>query len=279
MEEQEARRLLEGWKRHLRMREAAPATIEKYVREVRHVLDFLIDRALPLDRDALLAFKADITARRAPAGVNAAIAAVNGFVRFMGHPELVLRHLRVQVAPRAAARALSRRDYERLVEAAEARGMVREALVVRALASTGMRVSELASLTVEAVSAGSAIVVNKGRARRVWLPPRLCRMLQAFARSHGISSGPIFVTRTGRPLDRTRVWRALKAMARFAGVAADRVYPHALRHLFATVFQRTYRDLDSLAGILGHARVETTRAYLAVDDSLRREQVVRLNLV
>lgn len=279
MDKRKARRLIEGWERDLRYREAAPATVEKYVRETRHLLDFLIAKKLPLNRDAVLAYKAELTARRAPAGANAAIAAVNGFVRFVGKPELVLRHLRVQPSPRAATRELTAQDYERLVRTANARGMEQEALIVQTLAATGIRVSELSSVTVEVVRAETATVTNKGRTRRVWLPSRLCSMLRSFARRRGITAGPIFVTRRGRALDRTRIWRILKRLAAFAGIAAERVFPHALRHLFATMFQRKYHDLDELAGILGHARVETTRVYLAADDVLCKSRVAQLGLV
>lgn len=267
---------IEGWRKHLVGREAAPATVEKYAREARHLLCFLRVRDIGLDRDSVLAYKADLVSRRAPAGANAAIAAVNGFLTWLGLPELRLARLKVQPMPRAASRGVSREDYRRLT--AHATRLDRDALVAQALCSTGIRVSELRFLTVEALHAGSMVVDNKGRARRVWLPRGLCRRLLAFALRAGVRRGPVFVTRSGRALDRIRVWRILKGLARRVGVDCSRVFPHALRHLFATTFQRRHGDIEALAHILGHARVETTRIYLAEDELERRRQVECLGL-
>lgn len=267
---------IEDWRRHLVRREAAPATVEKYVREARHLLCFLRERDIGLDRDSVLAYKANLVSRRAPAGANAAIAAVNGFLTWLGLPELRLARLKVQPMPRAASRGLSCEDYRRLT--ARAARLDRDALVAQALCSTGIRVSELRFLTVEALHAGSMVVNNKGKARRVWLPRRLCRRLLAFALRSGVHRGPVFVTRSGRALDRTRVWRILKGLARRVGVDCSRVFPHALRHLFAATFQRRHGDIEALAHVLGHARVETTRIYLAEDELERRRQVECLGL-
>ena len=269
-------RMLAGWRAHLVGREAASATVEKYVREARHLLDFLGEKNLGLDRESVLAYKTDLVSRRAPAGANSAIAAVNGFVAWHGRPELRLRRLRVQPLPRAATREVTREEYRRLT--ARASLLDRDALVAQAICATGIRVSELRFLTVEALRVGSMVVENKGRVRRVWLPGRLCRRLRAYALRTGVRSGPVFVTRSGRPLDRTRVWRALKGLAKQAGVDPTKVFPHALRHLFATTFQRRHGDLEALACVLGHARVETTRVYLAEDERERRRQVEALGL-
>ena len=272
----ERERVLAGWRAHLVGREAASATVEKYVREAKHLLDFLGEKNLGLDRESVLAYKADLVSRRAPAGANSAIAAVNGFVAWLGRPELRLRRLRVQPLPRAATREVTREEYRRLT--ARASRLDRDALVAQAICATGIRVSELRFLTVEALRVGSMVVENKGRARRVWLPGRLCRRLRAYALRAGVRSGPVFVTRSGRPLDRTRVWRALKGLAKQVGVDPTKVFPHALRHLFATTFQRRHGDLEALACVLGHARVETTRIYLAEDERERRRQVEVLGL-
>lgn len=276
MEKIELMDAVEGWRRYLVGREAAPATVERYVREARHLLRFLRERNANLDRDSVLAYKADLVSRRAPAGVNAAIAAVNGFLTWLGRPELRLARLKVQPIPRAASRGISSEEYRRLT--ARAARLDRDALVAQALCATGIRVSELRFLTVEALRAGFMVVDNKGRARRVWIPRGLCRRLLAFTKRSGVRQGPVFATRGGRALDRTRVWRILKRLARRAGVDCSKVFPHALRHLFATTFQRRHRDIEALACVLGHARVETTRIYLAEDERERRRQVERLGL-
>ena len=276
MRESELRRAIERWRKHLVEREAAPATVEKYVREAGHLVDFLVEKDLGLDRDSVLAYKADLVTRRAPAGANAAIAAINGFLAWLGRPELRLARLRVQPMPRAASHRVSREEYRRLTS--RAARLDRDALVAQAMCATGIRVSELRFLTVEALRVGSMVVDNKGRARRVWLPRGLCRRLLTFVLRAGVRRGPVFVTRSGRALDRTRVWRILKGLARRTDVDPAKVFPHALRHLFACTFQRRHGDIEALACVLGHARVETTRVYLAEDECERRRQVECLGL-
>lgn len=270
--------LLEQWREHLAAREAAPATVRKYVREVRGLLVFLVEHDLELSRSSLLSYKEELLSRRVPSGVNSALAAINGFLQMAGLSEFRVRRLRVQTMTRAAAHPLSRDDYDRLVSG---RGGAHDVAVLLAqtLCAMGIRVSELSALSVESLHAGCVLVTNKGRTRRVWIPSRLCRRLALFARRHGVRRGPVFVTRTGRPLDRTRVWRLLKGLARRTGVEESRVYPHNLRHLFATEFERRFHDIDALALLLGHARVETTRAYLAIDEIECRRRVDSLGFV
>lgn len=276
MGESSCRDVIEGWRQHLIGRESAPATVEKYVREAAHLLEYINERGLDFEKGALVAYKASLVSRRAPAGANSAIAAINGFVSWLGRPELRLRRLRVQQAPRSAVRSVTRGEYRQLVS--RAKRLDRDALVAQTLCATGIRVSELRFITIEALRLGSVVVENKGRARRVWIPRTLCKRLLVFALRTDVRVGPVFVTRTGRPLDRTRVWRLLKSLAASVGVDVEKVFPHALRHLFATTFQRRYGDIEALACVLGHSRVETTRLYLAIDERGRRHQVECLGL-
>ncbi|OUP09190.1 tyrosine-type recombinase/integrase [Collinsella sp. An2] len=271
------------WEQYLVHREAAPATVERYLREARYFAAFASERcvgsAAEIGREDVLAYKAKLLEERAPSGANTAIAAVNGFLAFVGHSELKLRRLRVQPMPRCAVDGITKADYKKLVKAAHNKGDNVEALLVQTLCSTGIRVSELEAVTVDAVRVGYAVVRNKGRTRRVWFPERLCKLLTIHVFRQKIRSGPVFVTRSGNPIDRTRVWRILKELARLAGIEVRRVFPHALRHLFATTFQRVHRDLESLSVLLGHARLETTRLYLAEDEAERRRQVSCLGFV
>lgn len=271
------------WERHLVQREAAPATVERYLREARHFMAFASERRIgaigEIGREDVIAYKAKLLDERAPAGANTAIAAVNGFLAFLGLPELKMRRLRVQPMPRCAVDGITKEDYKRLVSAAYRAGRSMEALLVQTLCATGIRVSELSAVTVDAVRAGYAVVRNKGRTRRVWFPERLCKLLMGHVFRRKVRSGPVFATRSGKPIDRTRVWRMLKELARLAGIEVRRVFPHALRHLFATTFQRVHRDLESLSVLLGHARLETTRLYLAEDEAERRRQVSCLGFV
>ena len=152
-------------------------------------------------------------------------------------------------------------------------------LAMEAICATGIRVSELKFFTLEAVKAGKAVVTNKGKTREVYLPGKLCKRLREYARVHGIASGPVFVTRSGQPLDRSNLWREMKALCREAKVAAGKVFPHNLRHLFARTFYRVEKDLARLADILGHASVDTTRIYTLETGSTWRRKLDKLNLL
>lgn len=264
----------------LKERELAPAAVEKYVRFVGRFLSGLSNEKRTLSKAAVLDFKAALIDECAPATVNCALAAVNGYLDFCGAACLRVKRLRIQEDEfRSIKRELSKDEYFRLVRTAKKIGHERDALLVQVMGSTGIRVSEVRAITVEAVKERVAEISNKGKVRRIWLPEELCQRLMRFTRKECIATGPVFVAKTGKPLDRTRIWRILKALAKRAGVDARKVFPHNLRHLFATVFYRVHRDINSLSAVLGHARVETTRIYLAVDVARRREQISCLKLL
>ena len=147
------------------------------------------------------------------------------------------------------------------------------------LASTGIRVSELKFVTVQALHAGRAWVEGKGKGRLVLLTAKLCRTLWKYCRKRGIVSGPVFVTRSGRPLDRSNIWREMRALCAQAGVEAKWVFPHNFRHLFARAFYALEKDIAKLADLLGHASVETTRIYIMESGAEHTRQVERLGLV
>lgn len=269
---------LDAWRRELVEREAAPATVEKYLRDARAFVAFLTERGLELSKASAVAYKEHLVANYAPASVNSMIAALNGFARFLGHPEVCLRQLKIQKGA-SAKPWLSKADYKSLVRAAKKRGDLRYAMAIQVLCATGIRVSELEFVTVEAVRRRWIEVTNKGKTRRVWLPAKLCKSLYAYVLQTKRKSGPVFVTRTGRPIDRTRIWRKLKEYAMAAGVDAKRVYPHALRHLFATTFYRDCKDIDALSLVLVHSRIETTRIYIGLESQAVRKQIDALGLV
>ena len=272
--------LLERYRVHLVEREAAGATQEKYLRTVRQLLEFLEREGLELAKASLIAFKGELVERYAPATVNTMLAAVNGFARMLGRPELCVRRLRIQpVSARLPERELTEDEYKRLVRAALEAGDECMALAIQTICATGIRVSELRFVTAEAAREGCFTVRNKGKVRRVWMPEKLGARLRAYAARRRRQQGPVFVGRAGRPLDRTYIWRMMKRYARAAGIDEHKVFRHNLRHLFALAFYRANRDIDSLSHVLGHARLETTRIYLATDERERRQQVARLNLL
>lgn len=263
---------------YLAIEEKAPATIEKYGRALKG-----LDKALaghPVEKEALVAWRDGLLAQLSPQTVNVCVAAANGYLAYMGLDRLSIRRLKVQRPLfRDSSRDISREEYLRLVEAACATGDERLALVIQTLAALGLRISELSCVTVEAVRAGTATIACKGKMREVPLPGKLKHALSRFCSKARRTSGPVFVTSSGRPLDRSGIWRAMKRLAAAAGVTAAKVFPHNLRHLFAVSFWRASKDIARLASILGHASIETTRIYLMEPAEAVRKQVDELGLV
>lgn len=262
-----------AYEQALREREHAAATIEKYLREARLFVQWLGIRALT--KEEVFRWKEQLQCRgHSAATVNGKLSALNGLLRFLGKEACCARYLKVQRRLfREAGRELTREEYERLVKAAQESGEERMALVMQAICATGMRVSEVKYLTVEAVQKGQAVISLKGKVRVILLPRKLCRKLAEYAKKRGIKSGAVFCTGEGRPLSRYQIWKGMKALCQRAGVASGKVFPHNLRHLFAAAFYRATKDLVQLADILGHASLETTRIYLK---SSGREHVHRL---
>ena len=216
----------------------------------------------------------------APSTVNSMLAAANGFFRFMGWQQLLMKPLAIQKSLFSdERRELTREEYASLVRAAEQAGNRRLSLVIQTICGTGIRVSELEAITVEAVRTGRAEVCNKGKRRTVFLPGKLRKLLEKYLKTQNRTSGPVFVTRTGRPLNRSNIWRDMKALCESAGVEPSKVFPHNLRHLFARTYYSLEKDLSRLADILGHSSVNTTRIYTAESGAVHARQVERLGLV
>ncbi len=264
---------------YLRSEERSAGTIEKYLRDVRAFARWLDRRALTREnaaawRDALLA------RRRAPATINSMLSALNRFLRFLGREDCRIRFLRLQRRTfREQKREITREDYRRLLDAAGERGQKRLALLMETICSTGIRVSEVRWITLEAARQGRAEISLKGKIRTILLPAKLCRKLMKYAKERKIASGEIFLTGSGKSLSRRQIWREMKQLCALAGVEASKVFPHNLRHLFATVFYRACRDIVKLADVLGHSSVNTTRIYLLTTGAEHARQLEKLGLV
>ena len=270
--------LIQRYAGHLCDQERSAATIQKYVHDLTALSTFLDGR--PMTKGLLLEWKEGLIGRYAPASVNAMLAAVNRFLTFLGRNDLRLRPLKIQRALFLPAdKELTRADYIRLVQAAQRGDNARLALVIQTICATGIRVSELRFITVEAVQTGRAEVVNKGKRRAVFLPEKLRRLLKGYLRAQKITAGAVFLSRRGNPLDRSNIWRDMKALCQRAGVAPGKVFPHNLRHLFARTYYALEKDLSRLADILGHTSVTTTRIYTAESGAVHARQIGRLNLV
>lgn len=264
-----------GW---LKGNEKSPATIAKYLRDARCFLRFAQRRAL--SKELLLAYKAWLGSRYMTASANSMLASVNALMRFCGMDHFCVKQFRVQrKAYVPEEKELTREEYRRLVSAARAQGNERLELLVQTICATGIRVSELQYITVEAVRRGEAVVHCKGKTRSVFLVRDLRSLLMEYIQRRNMTGGPIFITRTGRALSRTTVWREMKALCAQANVSPGKVYPHNLRHLFARVFYAAQRDLAKLADVLGHSNVNTTRIYVATTGQEHRRHMEEMQLV
>ena len=216
----------------------------------------------------------------APATVNSILAVVNGFFRFMGWKDIAVKMLKIQKALFCdERRELTRAEYARLVSAAQKVGNERLSLVMQTICATGTRVSELRFITVEAVTTGRAEICNKGKRRTVFLPGRLRRLLRKYLQKQKKTAGAVFTTRTGRPLDRSNIWRDMKALCESADVEPGKVFPLNLRHLFARTYYSLEKDLSRIADILGHSSVNTTRIYTVESGGVHQRQLERMGLI
>lgn len=270
--------MLEKYKEYLIECEKSSATIEKYMRDIRAFYEFLEGREV--SKNIVLAYKEKILAEYAPASVNSMLAALNSFFKFAGLHDCCVRRLKMQrCAFSASEKELSREEYLRLVNTANKAGNERLCLAMQTLCSAGMRVSELCFVTVEAAKLCCAHVNCKGKRRTVLLPKQLCKNLMHYANKNGIKSGSVFITKNGKTWDRSNIWAAMKHICTIAGVAAQKVFPHNLRHLFARAFYKLEKDVVKLADILGHSNINTTRIYTATSGKEHRARLEKLHLL
>ncbi len=270
---------LAAFRRWLLEEEREPATIEKYLREVRAFAAWL--GGAPVTKEGATAWKACLTASGFQSGtVNGKLSALNKFFTFLGWPDCRVKYLKIQRRVfRSSERELSREEYARLLETARALGRERLALLIETICATGIRVSELKYITVESVRDERTEISLKGKIRTILIPGKLCRKLLKYARKRKIASGEIFLTRSGKSLSRRQIWAEMKALCARAGVERTKVFPHNLRHLFARTFYRACRDVVKLADVLGHSSIETTRIYLISTGAEHARQLERLGLV
>lgn len=269
---------LREFRAYLESEERSAGTVEKYVRDVRSLERWLSGAAA--EKERIAQWRDALLKDHKPGTVNSMLASVNAYLRFVGAEEQRVKTLRVQRRMfRAPERELTRAEYERLVRTAQAKGKARLALMLETICGTGIRVSELRYITVEAARAGRAEISLKGKIRTILLPGKLCRKLKKYAEKQKTVSGEIFLTRNGRPLSRKQIWAEMKALCASAGVEASKVFPHNLRHLFACTYYRSCKDVVQLADILGHSSIETTRVYLISSGSEHKKRMERLRLI
>lgn len=265
--------------RHLHDLEYAPGSIEKYLRDLTAFQHWLAGRTVT--QREIAAWKEYLHSLGCRSEtVNTKLSALNRFFAFQGWSGLRARYYRIQRRFfRSTERELTREDYGRLLSTAEGMGKTRLALLMETICATGIRVSEVKYITLEALRAGRAEISLKGKVRTILIPGKLCRKLERYAKKQNIATGEIFLTRRGKGLSRRQIWAEMKALCARAGVAASKVFPHNLRHLFARTFYRASRDVAQLADVLGHSSIETTRIYLLSTGANHTRQLERLGLI
>ena len=266
------------FREHLILEEKSPATVEKYLRDIRAFAVYM--RGKVVRKAAVIDYKKLLQKKYAVRSVNSTLASINGLFSFLGWHELRVKTVKLQrqvFFPEE--KELTRAEYMRLCRTAEQRGNKRLSLILQTICGTGIRVSELQHITVEAARCGEATVSCKGKTRSVFIVKELKQKLLRYAAEQGIRSGMIFVTRTGRAVSRTNIWREMKSLCREAGVNPEKVFPHNLRHLFARVFYSIEKDIAKLSDVLGHSSINTTRLYIISTGIEHRRRMETMRLI
>ncbi len=270
---------VQSFKKYLREEEKSANTIEKYLRDVRAFTEYL--GGAEVTKEAVIAYKSKLLAENyAVRSINSMLASLNSLFAFLGWTDCRVKSIKLQrqiYCPEE--KELTKAEYMRLVNTAKQKGNERLNLILQTICGTGIRVSELQYITVEAVKNGEAIVSLKGKTRSVFIVKELQKKLLRYTAEQGIQSGFIFVTKTGKPMSRTNIWREMKGLCKQADVNPQKVFPHNLRHLFARVFYGIEKDIAKLADILGHSSINTTRIYIISTGNEHRRRMEHMRLI
>ena len=269
---------LVDFQNYLVSQEKSKATTEKYLRDVKAFADFAGNGEIT--KEIVIAYKEHLRENYAVRSVNSMLASTNSLFAFLGWFDLKIKALKVQQQVFCSEeKELTKAEYARLCRTAQSNHNERLNLILQTICTTGIRVGELKFITVEAVKQSEATVSLKGKTRSVFIVKELKQKLLRYAAEQGIKGGMIFVTRTGKPIDRTNIWREMKNLCKKANVNPQKVFPHNLRHLFARVFYNLEKDIAKLADILGHSSINTTRIYIVSTGTEHRRRMENMRLV
>ena len=264
---------------YLKSEEKSENTIEKYIRDVRAFSAYVGN--VEITKETVIAYKNKLLSEGyAVRSINSMVASINSLFAFLGWEDLKVKSFKLQqkiYCPEE--KELTKAEYMRLVNTAKQKGNERLNLLIQTICGTGIRVSELQYITVEAVTSGEALVSLKGKTRSVFIVRDLQRKLLRYAAEQKITSGAIFITRTGKTMSRTNIWREMKSLCEQAGVNPQKVFPHNLRHLFARTFYGIEKDIAKLADILGHSSINTTRIYIITTGNEHRQRMENMRLI
>lgn len=270
---------IERFKKYLCMEEKSENTVEKYLRDVRAFMVFTDGKEITKETAVVYKNKL-ISENYAVRSINSMLASLNSLFSFLGWGDCRVKTIKLQrqiYCPEE--KELTRAEYTRLVDTAKQNGNERLNLIIQTICGTGIRVSELQFITVEATKTGEAVVSLKGKTRSVFIVKELQKKLLRYAAEQGVKSGMIFVSRTGRPLNRTNIWREMKKLCADADINPGKVFPHNLRHLFARTFYSIEKDIAKLADILGHSSISTTRIYIISTGNEHRRRMENMRLI
>ncbi len=263
----------------LREEEKSNVTIEKYIRDVSAFYRFV--EQVQVDKDKVIEYKNKLIVEKyAVRSINSMLASLNSLFTFLGWSECKVKSIKQQRQIYCSEeKELTKKEYIRLINTAKQKGNLRLNLLIQTIFATGIRVSELQFITVESVKRGEAIVDCKGKTRTVFIVRDLQRKLLNYATKMKILKGTIFITRSGKPMSRTNIWREMKNICEEANVNPQKVFPHNLRHLFARIFYSVEKDIAKLADILGHSSINTTRIYIVTSGNEHRQLMERMMLI
>lgn len=269
--------ILVAYKEYLISEERSPATIEKYIRDVAAFAEYV--QMSEITKDAVLAYKRQIMQNYAARSVNSMLSSINSLFAFLRWHDLKVKTLKIQRQIFCSEKKeLTKSEYARLCEAAEKRSE-RLKLILQTICGTGIRVSELRYITVESAKQGEAVVNCKSKTRVIFIVKELRKKLLRYAAEQNIKTGMIFITKAGKPINRTNIWREMKSLCKAANVSPQKVFPHNLRHLFARVFYGIEKDIAKLADILGHSSINTTRIYIISTGTEHRRRMENMHLI
>ena len=258
--------------------ERSSATIEKYIRDIT-AFAYWADGAA-ITKELVVEYKSHISKKYAVASVNSMLSSINSYFDYFNQSQLKVKTIKMQRKIFANEhRELTKQEYEKLLNTAKAKGQNRLYMIMQTICSLGLRVSELQYITVAAVRQGYANIDCKGKMRTVIMPRQICKMLMQYIKKNNIQSGSIFVTKNGKPIDRSNIWTAMKALCKAAGVSEKKVFPHNLRHLFARTYYKLRKDIVRLADILGHSSINTTRIYTMESGETHRQTMQKMGLL
>lgn len=270
--------IIKSYREFLIEDEKSPATIDRYIRDINLFFIWLADKNI--DKATLLDYKSKLQRQYAISSVNSKLSSLNNYLEWAGMPNLRLKTFKIQKQTfYSTDKELTKKEYIKLLDAAQASNNMQLCYIMQTICSTGIRVSELKFITVECLKKRKVKINLKSKIRQIFLPDDLCELLLEYSAGKGIKKGVVFITKNGKPIDRSNIWKSMKKLCNKAGVSPEKIFPHNLRHLFARTFYSIQKDIVRLSDLLGHTSINTTRIYTIENGDMHRKQIQSLKLI